>query len=72
MKYIPMNFINALNSALNKNSRLRISKSFKTSNSNDFNFLEVKEVLYKLSNSSKEDIKNLINSIWEVEGFTID
>lgn len=71
MRYIPMNFINALNSALSKHSKMRVTKEFTTTNANDFNFLEVKEVLYKLSNSSEEDIRILINSVWEVEGFTL-
>lgn len=70
-RYIPMIFINALNSALSKNSKLRIIEGFKSANRNDYIFLEPKELLYKLSNSSKEDIRLLINGMWEVEGFEL-
>ena len=71
IRYIPMNFIDALNSALSKGTKLRITKGFNTTNPHDFYFLEPNEILYKLSNSSKEDIRILINSMWEVEGFTL-
>jgi len=72
MKYIKMNFINALNESLNRNLRMKIESEFVSNNTKDFDFSEPEEVLLKLANSSRADIKSLINAIWNVESKTYE